>query len=195
MQNTNSQKLHVCFSVESYYQNGKQQNILQFTRSVIGAIFKLVSLRQIFDQTWHGKYFPANEWMYNVAFHTLKEPGSFTVVRNREILGPRRRKSYELFYSSVAKKWRLLISIHLILSAKEMNPIIRKNMLKLVIQTSFIDVDQTHAEWQTFETPKIRDKCMTVTFGQGLTVIRTRILFSSLQMSAIRVFLANSFET
>ena len=154
MQNTNSQKLHVCFSVESYYQNGKQQNILQFTRSVIGAIFKLVSLRQIFDQTWHGKYFPANEWMYNVAFHTLKEPGSFTVVRNREILGPRRRKSYELFYSSVAKKWRLLISIHLILSAKEMNPIIRKNMLKLVIQTSFIAVDQTHAEWQTFEKPE-----------------------------------------
>ena len=32
-----------------------------------------------------------------------------------------------------------------------MNPITRKSMSKLVMQPRFRAVDQTHAEWQTFE--------------------------------------------
>ena len=49
------------------------------------------------------------------------------------------------------RKWRLLISINWISLNKEMNPIARKSMSKLVTQPSFRAVGQTHAEWQTFE--------------------------------------------
>ena len=50
--------------------------------------------------------------------------------------------------------WRLLISINWISSTKEMNHITRKSMSKLVMQPSFRAVNQTHAEWQTFEKPE-----------------------------------------
>ena len=45
--------------------------------------------------------------------------------------------------------WWLLISINLILSSKEINPITRKSVSKLVMQPSFRAVNRT--EWQTFE--------------------------------------------
>ena len=50
--------------------------------------------------------------------------------------------------------WQLLISINYISSTKEMNPIMRKSMSKLVMQPSFRAVGQTHMEWQTFEKPE-----------------------------------------
>ena len=54
-------------------------------------------------------------------------------------------------YIDLMQIWWLLISINLISSTKEMNPITRKTMSKLVTQLSFRAVGQTHAEWQTFE--------------------------------------------
>ena len=44
--------------------------------------------------------------------------------------------------------WQLLISINWISSTKEMNHIMRKSV------SSFRAVNQTHAEWQTFENPE-----------------------------------------
>ena len=61
--------------------------------------------------------------------------------------------------TSYAKKAVAFIS-----SSKQMNPITRKSMSKLIIQPSFRAVGQKLAEWQTFE--KIRDKCMA-----GLTSV------------------------
>ena len=49
-------------------------------------------------------------------------------------------------------KCRLLISIK-ISSTKDMNPITRKSMSKLVTQSSFRAVGQTHTEGKTFEKP------------------------------------------
>ena len=43
--------------------------------------------------------------------------------------------------------WWLLISINWISSTKEMNPITRKSMSKLVMQPSFRAVGQTHVKW------------------------------------------------
>ena len=50
--------------------------------------------------------------------------------------------------------WRLLISINCISSTKEMNPITRKSVFKLVKRPSFRAVGQTHAKWLTFEKPE-----------------------------------------
>ena len=50
--------------------------------------------------------------------------------------------------------WWLLISINWISLTKEMNPITRKSMSKLVMQPSFRAVGQTHTKWKTFEKPK-----------------------------------------
>ena len=52
------------------------------------------------------------------------------------------------------QKWWLLISINQISSTKEMNPIMRKCMSKLVIQPSFKAVGQKAVEWKTFENPQ-----------------------------------------
>ena len=77
--------------------------------------------------------------------------------------------------------WRLLISMNWISSAKEMNPITRKGMSKLVMQPSLRAVGHTHAEWQAFGKPETN----VWQWGMGrLTTIHVSY-FRGFQMSTI----------
>ena len=62
-------------------------------------------------------------------------------------------------------------------------------MSKLIMQPGFRVVAQTHAEWQTFENPKIREIMVQLTVYPCLTAIHLSLIFGFFQMSTIpRVF-------
>ena len=61
--------------------------------------------------------------------------------------------------------WRLLISINWISLTKEINPITRKSVSKLVTRPSFIAWPNTR-NCRHLKNPKIRDKCTAIRHGQ-----------------------------
>ena len=85
--------------------------------------------------------------------------GGVPHIQTGRKLGPN-TKQWLHFLIDLMQIWRLLISINGISSIKEMNPITRKSVSKLVTQPSFRAVGQTHAEWQTFEKPENKRQIM-----------------------------------
>ena len=67
-------------------------------------------------------------------------------------------RHYYKHATDLMQKWRLIISINLILSTKEIKPNTKKSVPKLLRQPRFRAVGQTHAEWQTFGKPVV---CVT----------------------------------
>ena len=46
-----------------------------------------------------------------------------------------------------------------------LNSMTRKSMSKVAIQARFRTVGETHAKWQTFKKPDVREKCMVVSIN------------------------------
>ena len=74
----------------------------------------------------------------------LSWPGVYKPLKTHK--WGRGRKKWITLNIDLMKIWRRLISINWISSAKEINPIMRKSMSKLVIQPSFRALGQTHAK-------------------------------------------------
>ena len=150
----------------------------------------IVSWRLFYKRSsvgWCYTMFSCYTWLWNVLYLVWDSVLLFVVL-----FGPGKWKWVgHSTIDLIMHIWRLLLSINWISSIKEINPITRKSMAKLVTQPSFRVVGQTHTEWQTFEKPKNNRQM----YGGRLTTIHLSLISRLFKCLSFRVCLAYNSET
>ena len=88
--------------------------------------------------------------------------------------------------------WPPLIGIILLLLDKQMKPIVRKSIPKLVVQLRFRAVGEMQAKWQTFE--KLENKTQMYGLG-GLATMHLSLISRFFKCLPFHLCLAYSSET